>query len=49
MPAYDEEIGEGAGHEQATSVLFEPVIAHLGEAEDPLDRMLDLCPHFRMR
>jgi hypothetical protein len=28
------------------------VIAHLGEAEDPLDdpdRMLELCPHLRMR
>src|SRR5262249_39191281 len=50
MPARDKQIGERAGHEPAMSVLFEPAIAHLGEAEDPLDdpdRMLDFGPHLR--
>ena len=35
--------------EQAMSVLVEPALAHLGEAEEPLDdadRMFDLGPHF---
>src|SRR5215468_8839173 len=50
MPARHEQIGERAGHEQAMSVLFEPAIAHLGEAEHSLDdpnRMLDFGPHLR--
>src|SRR5215472_6895533 len=50
MPTRDKQIGERAGHEQAMSVLFEPAIAHLGEAEDPLDDpdwMLDFGPHLR--
>jgi hypothetical protein len=43
-----EQIGQRAGHDEAMSVLPEPAIAHLGEAEDPLDdpdRVLD--PRFR--
>src|SRR6516164_257787 len=50
MPARHEQIDERAGHEQAMSVLSEPAIAHLGEAEDPLDNpdgMLDFGPHLR--
>ena len=50
MPTRHEQIGERAGHDEAMSVLFEPAIAHLGEAEDPLDDpdgMLDLGPHLR--
>ena len=38
-------------HEQAMSVLLEPAIAHLGEAEHPLDeadRMFDFGPHLRL-
>src|SRR6516225_1851607 len=49
MPACDEQIGQRAGHEQAMSVLLQPAIAHLGEAEHPLDdadRMFDPGPHF---
>ena len=48
MPARHEQIGQRAGHEQAMSVLLETAIAHLGEAEHPLDdpdRMFD--PRFR--
>lgn len=44
MAPGDEQIGEGAGHQQPVRVLVEPAIAHLGKAEDPLDdpdRMLD--------
>ena len=51
MPARHEQIGQRAGHEQAMSVLLEPAITHLGEAEHPLDdpdRMFDLGPHFRL-
>jgi hypothetical protein len=43
MPARDEQIGQGAGDEQAMGVLYELAIAYLGEAEHPLndlDRML---------
>src|SRR5215813_11133999 len=50
MPACHKQIGEGAGHEQAMSILFEPAIAHLGEAKHSLDdpdRMLDFGPHLR--
>ena len=49
MPARHEQIGQRAGHEQAMSVLRQPAIAHLGEAEHPLDdpdRMFDPGPHF---
>jgi len=48
MPAHDEQIGERTGHAHPMSVLSEPAIAHLGEAEDPFDNpdgMLD--PRFR--
>jgi hypothetical protein len=47
---YYKEIGQGAGHDQATLVLLEPAVAHLGEAEhvlDNSDRMLDFGPHLR--
>src|SRR5215831_13849334 len=49
MPAYHEQVGERAGHQQAMRVLLQPAIAHLGKAEHPLDdpdRMLDPGPHF---
>ena len=49
MAAHHKQIGQRAGHEQAMSVLFEPAIAHLGKAEDPLDdpdRVFDAGPHF---
>ena len=49
MPARDEQIGERTDHDQAMSVLFEPAVAQLGEAKDPLDdpyRMLDFRAHF---
>jgi hypothetical protein len=48
MPARHEEVGQCAGHEQAVGVFLQPAIAHLGEAEHPLDdpdRMFD--PRFR--
>jgi hypothetical protein len=48
MPARHKQIGEGAGHEQAMSILFEPAIAHFGKTKHSLDdpdRMLD--PRFR--
>jgi len=48
MPARHEQIGQRAGHEQGMSVLLEPAITHLGEAEHPLDdpdRVFD--PRFR--
>src|SRR5215472_12822559 len=44
MAARHKQIGQRAGHEQAVGVLCESAIAHLGEAEHPLndpDRMLD--------
>ena len=44
MAARHKQISQRAGHEQAVGVLCEPAIAHLGEAEHPLDdpdRMLD--------
>src|SRR5262249_58242195 len=50
MPACDKQIGERAGDDEAMSILYEPAIAHLGEAEDPFDspdRMLHFGPHFR--
>ena len=37
LPAHNEQIGERAGHQQAMRVLLQPAIAHLGEAEPPLD------------
>ena len=49
MPARHEQIGQCAGHDQTMSVLLEPAVAHLGEAEHPLDdsdRMFDPGPHF---
>src|ERR1700730_2339194 len=51
MPAYHEQIGQRAGHEQAMRVLLQPAIAYLGKAEHPLDdpdRMFDPGPHFRL-
>src|SRR5215831_3304657 len=50
MPARHKQIGEGAGHEQAMSILFEPAIARFGKAKhspDNPDRMLDFGPHLR--
>src|SRR6516164_3348051 len=50
MPARHKQIGQGAGHEQAMSVLLEPAVADLGKAEHPLDnpdRMLDFGSHLR--
>jgi len=49
MTTCHEQIGQRAGYEQAMSVLLEPAITHLGEAEHPLDdtdRMFDPGPHF---
>ena len=49
MPARHEQIGQCAGHEQAMRVLLQPAVAHLGEAEHPLDdtdRMFDLALYF---
>ena len=49
VPACHEQIGERTGDEQAVGVLFEPAIAHLEEAEDPLDdpgRVLDFGSSF---
>ena len=51
MPARHEQIGQRAGDDEAMRVLFEPAIAHLGEAKHPLDnpdRMLDFGPHLRL-
>jgi hypothetical protein len=51
MPARHEQIGQCAGHQQAMRVLLQAAVAHLGEAEYPLDdpdRMLDPRPHFRL-
>jgi hypothetical protein len=51
MPACHKQIGEGTGHEQAMSILFEPAIAHLGKAKHSLDdpdRMLDPGAHPRL-
>ena len=44
MAAGHKQIGQRAGHQQTVGVFGEPAIAHLGEAEHPLDdpdRMLD--------
>src|SRR5215472_2934159 len=44
MAARHEQIGQGAGHQQAMGILAEPAVAHLGKAKHPLDnpdRMLD--------
>src|SRR4029077_6265707 len=49
MAARDEQIGQRAGHDQAGGVLRQSAIAHLGEAEHPLDdsdRMFDPSPPF---
>jgi len=49
MPACREQIGQRAGHKEAMSVLRQSAIAHLGEAEHPLDdpdRMLDVARTF---
>ena len=49
MTTCHEQIGQRTGYEQAMSVLLEPAITHLGEAEHPLDdpdRMFDPGPHF---
>ena len=43
--AYDEQIGETADHPQAMGVLRQPAVAHLDQAEHPLDHadaVLDL-------
>jgi len=50
MPAFDEQVGERTGDNEAMSVLSEPAIAHLGEAKyslDDADRMLDFGAHLR--
>jgi hypothetical protein len=47
--AQHENIGEGAGDEQAIGVFIEAAIAHFGQAEDTLDDtegMLDFSAHF---
>ena len=47
MASRHEQIGQSAGHQQTVGVLLQPAIAHLGEAEHPLDdpdRMFDLGP-----
>jgi len=44
MPAFDEQVGERTGDNEAMSVLSEPAVAHIGEPKDALDdddRMLD--------
>ncbi len=49
LAARDVEIGQRAGDEQAMGVLGQAAIAHLDEAEHPLDhadRVLDLGAHF---
>ena len=49
MTARHEQVGQCAGDEQAVGVFLQPAIAHLGEAEHPLDdpdRMFDPGPHF---
>src|ERR1700752_334350 len=49
MTTCHEQIGQRTGYEQAMSILLEPAITHLGEAEHPLDdpdRMFDPGPHF---
>jgi hypothetical protein len=49
MTTCHKQIGQRTGYEQAMSVLLEPAITHLGEAEHPLDdpdRMFDPGPHF---
>ena len=51
MAARHEQVGEGAGDEQAMSVLVEPAVANHDEAEQPLDDvegMLDFGPHLRL-
>jgi len=51
MAARHEQIGQSAGHQQTVGVLVEPPIAHLGEAEHPLDdpdRMFDPGPDLRL-
>src|SRR5215469_8740031 len=49
MSARHEQIGQRAGYQQSVGVLLQPAIAHLGEAEHPLDdadRMFNPGPHF---
>ena len=51
MTTCHEQIGQCAGHDQAVSVLLEPAITHLGEAEHPLDdpdRMFNPGPDLRL-
>src|SRR5262249_49357758 len=49
--ARHKEVGQRAGNHQAVPVLGESAVAHLGEAEDPLDhsyRMLHSNPDSRL-
>src|ERR1700747_2343384 len=49
MTTCHEQIGQRTGYEQAMSILLEPAITHLGEAEQPRDdpdRMFDRGPRF---
>src|SRR6516164_4615138 len=51
MASRHEQIGQSAGDQQTVGVLVEPAIAHLGEAEHPLDdpdRMFDPGPDLRL-
>ena len=50
--AHHVQIDQAAVHEQASHVLIQAPVTHLGETEDPLEnqkRMLSLRPHFRLR
>ena len=49
MAARHEKVCQCAGDKLAEGVLLSPAVAHLGEAEHPLDgsdRMFDPGPHF---
>src|SRR5215831_16581311 len=51
MASRHKQIGQSAGDQQTVGVLVEPAIAHLGEAEHPLDdpdRMFDPGPDLRL-
>src|SRR5215471_16469495 len=51
MASRHEQIGQSAGDQQTVGVLVEPAIAHLSEAEHPLDdpdRMFDPGPDLRL-
>ena len=51
MASRHKQIGQSAGDQQTVGVLVEPAIAHLGEAEHPLDdpdRLFDPGPDLRL-